>query len=70
MGEGGFDNPVGRSNLQSMRAVAIEQFSVADYRAMPEGPPYYQLVEGELIMALSPSSFHQEIAKPHPNPTT
>ncbi len=45
-----------------MRAVATEQFTVADYRAMPEGPPYYQLVEGELIMAPSPSSFHQEIA--------
>lgn len=45
-----------------MRTVATEQFTVADYRAMPEGPPYCQLVEGELITAPSPNSFHQEIA--------
>ena len=45
-----------------MRAMETEQFTVADYRAMPEGPPYYQLVEGEIIMAPSPGSFHQEIA--------
>lgn len=41
---------------------AAEVFTVEDYRAMPPGPPYYQLVEGELIVAPSPSSFHQEIA--------
>ena len=29
---------------------------------MPPGPPYYELVEGELIMAPSPGSFHQDIA--------
>ena len=45
-----------------MRAGATEQFTVADYRAMPEGPPYCQLVEGELILAPSPGSFHQDIA--------
>jgi Uma2 family endonuclease len=45
-----------------MSNVAVEQFTVADYRAMPEGPPYYQLVEGELIMAPSPGSLHQDIA--------
>lgn len=45
-----------------MQPVATELFTVSDYRAMPEGPPYYQVVEGELIMAPSPSSFHQDIA--------
>lgn len=45
-----------------MQPAASELFTVADYRAMPAGPPYYQLVEGELIMAPSPSSFHQDIA--------
>jgi Uma2 family endonuclease len=45
-----------------MRPEAIEQFTVADYQSMPEGPPYYQLVEGELIMAPSPGSLHQDIA--------
>lgn len=41
---------------------STELFTVADYRAMPEGPPYFQLVEGELIMAPSPNSFHQDVA--------
>ena len=41
---------------------ATELFTVEDYKAMPEGPPYYQFVEGELIMAPSPSSFHQDVA--------
>ena len=45
-----------------MPPAATEVFTVADYRAMPEGPPYFQLVEGELIMAPSPGSFHQDIA--------
>ena len=44
-----------------MQSVATELVTVADYRAMPEGPPYYQLIEGELIMAPSPSSFHQDV---------
>jgi Uma2 family endonuclease len=44
-----------------MSAVLIDPFTVADYRAMPAGPPYYQLIAGELIMAPSPSSFHQDI---------
>ena len=46
---------------RSMQSVATELVTVADYRAMPEGPPYYQLIEGELIMAPSPSSFHQDV---------
>jgi Uma2 family endonuclease len=45
-----------------MPTVETELFTVADYRAMPEGPPYYQLIEGELIMAPSPGSFHQDVA--------
>ena len=45
-----------------MQPATTELFTVADYRAMPAGPPYYQLVEGELIMAPSPNSFHQDIA--------
>lgn len=45
-----------------MSNVAADRFTVEDYRALPAGPPYCQLVEGELIMAPSPSSFHQDIA--------
>jgi len=32
-----------------------------DYRQLPEGPPYYQLLEGDLYMAPSPDRFHQDI---------
>jgi Uma2 family endonuclease len=29
---------------------------------MPEGPPYYQVVEGNLVMSPSPRTFHQIVA--------
>ena len=32
-----------------------------DYRRMPEGPPWYQLIEGTLYMSPSPNRFHQQI---------
>ena len=35
--------------------------TVRDYRQLPEGPPYYQLIEGDLYMAPSPDRFHQDI---------
>ena len=45
-----------------MNRAAEDVFTVEDYRAMPEGPPYYQLVEGELIMSPSPNRYHQVVA--------
>lgn len=33
-----------------------------DYREMPEGPPYFQLIEGKLYMSPSPEFFHQTVA--------
>jgi Uma2 family endonuclease len=33
-----------------------------DYQEMPEGPPYFQLVEGKLYMTPSPEFYHQSIA--------
>ena len=33
-----------------------------DYRAMPEGGPRYQLIEGKLYMAPAPNRFHQDIS--------
>lgn len=35
--------------------------TIKDYRQLPEGPPHYQLVEGDLYMAPSPDRFHQDI---------
>ncbi len=32
-----------------------------DYQEMREGPPYCQVIEGDLIMSPSPNTFHQEI---------
>jgi Uma2 family endonuclease len=31
------------------------------YRQLPAGPPYYQLIEGNLIMSPSPNFFHQQV---------
>ena len=42
-----------------MSAPQIEVFTAADYRAMPEDGKRYQLVEGELIVAPAPNTFHQ-----------
>ena len=32
-----------------------------DYEAMREGPPYYQVIEGDLLMSPSPTTYHQEL---------
>ena len=32
-----------------------------DYRELPDGPPYSQLIEGELYMSPSPNWLHQQI---------
>jgi Uma2 family endonuclease len=32
-----------------------------DYEQMPDGPPYFQVIEGELVMSPSPKTSHQQI---------
>ncbi len=32
-----------------------------DYQEMPEGPPYFQVIQGNLVMSPSPNTFHQDI---------
>lgn len=32
-----------------------------DYAAMPEGPPYFQVIEGDLVRSASPTPRHQQI---------
>ncbi|HMJ90359.1 MAG TPA: Uma2 family endonuclease [Candidatus Acidoferrum sp.] len=34
----------------------------ADYEGMPLGPPYFQVIEGDLITSPSPKFFHQSVA--------
>lgn len=33
-----------------------------DYQELPEGPPYFQVIEGDLIMSPSPRTLHQVVA--------
>lgn len=40
---------------------APRPLTVRDYRQLPEGPPYYQLIEGDLYMAPSRERVHQDI---------
>lgn len=44
-----------------MSAPQIELFTAADYREMPDDGKRFQLVEGELIMAPAPNTFHQVV---------
>jgi Uma2 family endonuclease len=37
------------------------RITAEEYFQMPEGPPYFQLIDGELIMSPSPRYFHQVI---------
>src|SRR5439155_5763685 len=37
------------------------QMTASEYKQLPEGPPHFQLVDGELYMSPSPNFFHQEI---------
>jgi Uma2 family endonuclease len=39
----------------------IRPITVREYRDMPEGPPYFQLIEGDIHMSPSPNFFHQTI---------
>jgi len=38
-------------------------FTVADFQELGEGPPYHQLIEGELFMSPSPNRYHQDIVR-------
>src|SRR5688500_8938222 len=44
-----------------MLKTAPRPLTVHDYREMPDGPPFYQLIEGDLEMSPSPNSAHQII---------
>jgi Uma2 family endonuclease len=44
-----------------MAQIAPLALTVHDFMDLPEGPPYYELVEGELFMSPPPILFHQGI---------
>jgi Uma2 family endonuclease len=45
-----------------MLAIKAPPITRYDYQEMPLGPPYYQVIEGDLVMSPSPNTFHQYIA--------
>ena len=44
-----------------MLNTAARPLTVHDFRELPEGPPYYQLIEGDLYMSPPPNLFHQRV---------
>ena len=44
-----------------MATTAVQRMTLEDFRALPEGPPYYEYEEGELILVASPTPEHQDI---------
>jgi Uma2 family endonuclease len=43
------------------KPVLLRPSTVQEYLAMPEGAPYYQFIDGEVIYMAAPSIFHQDI---------
>ena len=44
--------------------IAVDnRVTAEDYRALPEGGPQYQLIEGDLYMSPAPNRFHQDISR-------
>lgn len=46
-----------------MRGTIEKLWTVADYQALPEGPPFYQLIEGQLLTEGFPTRYHQDISR-------
>jgi Uma2 family endonuclease len=58
--------PVGEAFLRVleeklMATTAVQRMTLEDFRALPEGPPYYEYEDGELILVASPTPEHQDI---------
>jgi Uma2 family endonuclease len=45
-----------------MLTSVTKPITARDFMELPEGPPYYQLIEGDLYTAPSPDLYHQDIA--------
>jgi Uma2 family endonuclease len=46
-----------------MSATHVAPFTAADYREMPDDGRRYQLVDGDLLMAPAPNTFHQIVQR-------
>ena len=45
-----------------MTSTDMKPMTLEEFRALPEGPPYYEFEEGELVPVTSPTPEHQEQA--------
>jgi Uma2 family endonuclease len=45
----------------AIRQPQTRQITLEEFKALPEGPPYFEFEEGELIPVVSPNADHQEI---------
>ncbi len=46
-----------------MLATKTREYTVAEYAALPEGPPYFQLIDSELVMTPPPLPEHQDFVE-------
>ncbi len=53
----------GATYTVAMLKMKHRPLTVRDYRELPEGPPHYQLIEGDLYMSPSPNRYHQHISR-------
>ena len=44
-----------------MAGTGAQSMTLEEFRALPEGPPYYEYEQGELILVASPTPEHQDI---------
>jgi Uma2 family endonuclease len=44
-----------------MATTGVQRMTLEEFRALPEGPPYYEYEEGELILVAPPTPEHQDI---------
>jgi Uma2 family endonuclease len=44
-----------------MATTSTQQMTLEEFRALPEGPPYYEYEEGELILMASRTPEHQDV---------
>lgn len=51
------------ATLTATPTIIERRWTAAEYRRLPEGPPYYELEEGELIEMPRPRRIHQAIIK-------
>ncbi len=51
------------ATLTPTSTIIERRWTAAEYRRLPEGPPYYELEDGELIEMVRPRGKHQQIIK-------